>query len=89
MRLIDADSLDLVIHVPSQNNAVCQQIADEVGRQIVNAPTVEAIPIEWIRNYIAKQKKALRLHDDFNDLDVIWEFIGIETLLEDWEAENG
>lgn len=63
-------------------------LLEEVIKTVAEQETVEAIPIGWIRNYIAKQKKGLRLHDDFNDLDEIWGIIGIETLLDDWRAEN-
>lgn len=79
MRLIDADKLDLVVHVPSQNNAVCQQIADEVGRQIANAPTVDAIPKEWIKKYIDKADKEdwgmvyLSPSGPFRDMLKVWE----------------
>lgn len=57
MRLIDVDKLDLVVHVTTQNNAVCNEIADEVGRQIVNAPTIDAIPVAFIEEKMRKYEE--------------------------------
>lgn len=80
MRLIDADALPRfgrrggLIH----------------AKDVDNAPTVEAIPIEWIKKHIendrlsaekAKNDKLLRY---FKTLEIC-----AECLLYDWEDENG
>ena len=75
MRLIDADELKV--------NCVCLNAFCVDGRTIENAPTVKAIPIEWILNkYRGKWEKAEMGRRDFQFIEVI------DELLADWEKEN-
>ena len=78
MRLIDVDKLNIVVHVATRNKAVCEEIAEEVGRQIVNAPTVNAIPIEWIKKYGVEKNKIVE-----TSLENV-----LYWLVKDWEKEN-
>ena len=80
MRLIDADILqdDGINYVYEQsiNYGVIKQEYRFINRiQIDTAPTVEAIPIEWIKKYIKEL--------DFDGLEYI-----LESLIHDWEKEN-
>lgn len=70
MRLIDADDLILTI----LTNDLCDD--DNVDKAILNAPTVKAIPVE----YIEKFKKEFRAVASVKAV--------IEWLLEKWEKEN-
>ena len=70
MRLIDKDAL-------------LTKVDKEWGLwvEVVNvkyAPEVEAIPIEWIENYVADHWKTTKLYAT----DYVWK------MLEDWEKEN-
>lgn len=69
MRLIDADKLRV--------NCYCIDKICVDARTIEIAPTVEAIPIEWIKKWVEK------CNWHYTDLPRI-----IETMLEDWEKEN-
>lgn len=76
MRLIDADKyLEKVCTYKETGCGSCklQTICPK------DAPTVKAIPIEWIRNYHM-------FH--LMPKPVEW-FEAIEIMLEDWEKENG
>lgn len=81
MRLIDADKLEVTAvlgvqlqHADSGYYYFCEQST------IDNAPTVEAIPKEWIENYVRNK---------FCLADWYGGFIGgINMMLEDWEEEN-
>lgn len=69
MRLIDADKL--------MPNAKYKGQYDSVSaRDIVNTPTVEAIPVEWI-------KKRMEHWAEYGN-----QYITIMEMLEDWEKEN-
>lgn len=73
MRLIDADKLR-----EKDMNGDVVDIFD-----VLEAPTVEAIPIEWIRRY-ASSKSA-------NDgMDCYWSFWEEDVLkmIDEWEKEN-
>lgn len=70
MRLVDADKLKEELRV----NGLGYQYY-----MLDNAPTVKAIPIEWI------EKKCRELYEHLY-LD---ESIGVQMLLRDWEKENG
>ena len=69
MRLIDADDLILTI----LTNDLCGD--DNVDKAILNAPTVKAIPIEWISKY---SRKPIRNAD----------YWAIMRMVTDWEKEN-
>ena len=67
MRLIDADKLKQELKV----NGLGYQYY-----MLDNAPTVKAIPVEWIENYIA----------DRSSLSINWSYV--QDMLKDWEKEN-
>lgn len=68
MRLIDADELERKVRWYGGNTAgLLPQY------ELINAPTVKAIPIEWIERKLAEHW--------YVDYD-------IRELLEDWEKEN-
>ena len=79
MRLIDADKLRI--------NCVCVNGICVDGRTIENAPTVKAIPIEWIKNKKVDFQNedypfnyCRGFQDGYNDC--------IDYLLSEWEEEN-
>lgn len=90
MRLIDADALFINLDGMMAVSPTGYIHGDTVADMISDAPTVEAIPIEWIKKHIendrlsaekAKNDKLLRY---FKTLEIC-----AECLLFDWEDENG
>lgn len=74
MRLIDADRL------PQLNTEYEEMIQNRCyyHRDVIrNAPTVEAIPIEWLKNELIPKAKNLGATDYVDN---------IMFVLEDWEA---
>lgn len=72
MRLIDADKIGEVSADPYEEGA----FQDEIRSQ----PTVDAITVEWIENYISKMK---------DDGMIYLSSAGcIKDMLKDWEKEN-
>lgn len=67
MRLIDADKIGGVSADPYEEGA----FQDEIRSQ----PTVEAIPIEWIRNYVSHWVS--EIYKNF-----------VLNMIEVWEKEN-
>lgn len=88
MRLIDADKLELKHFVQWADVVVGyngtqpkHKHTDIIAYDISGAPTVEAIPIEWIKKFIDNV--------DGNYLyPEIIEF-ALQDMLKDWEEENG
>lgn len=77
MRLINAD--DLIITVLTHE--LCD--TEQIDKDILEAPTVEAIPIEWIKKEIGCSIGAVRDEDyDYTYASCILQ------LLERWEKEN-
>lgn len=74
MRLIDADELKV--------NCVCLNAFCVDGRTIENAPTVKAIPIEWIKKKCNEADNIGMGIDDWSVKDCY------ELVLEDWAKEN-
>ena len=74
MRLIDADKLRI--------NCVCVNGICVDGRTIENAPTVKAIPIEWIKKWCNEEHNRKSLEER------LLKRYGVITMLEDWEKEN-
>ena len=72
MRLIDADKL-----MESLNPKESVWVGLILSELIDNAPIVEAIPKEWIKDYM------LRLPDGSEAYECIL------VMLEEWERENG
>lgn len=68
MRLIDADRLKLVF----EKNVVS---ADIFNSLIDEQPTVDAIPVQWIEEWLLS-------------CDVTYKRLAIESLLKDWQAEQ-
>ena len=82
MRLIDADKL--VKAIENENHGFSISGAEEKFAKIIQVnmqPTVEAIPKEWIINWLTKQTiPALHTCDDYD---------AVNMMLDDWEKENG
>lgn len=79
MRLIDADKLKRV-YAQSPSAPLPSFVT---GSEIDNAPTVKAIPVEWIKNYAS--------HKASKDLiDCYWHFWEDDVLkmVAEWEKEN-
>ena len=87
MRLIDADKLELKHFVQWADVVVGyngtqpkHKHTDIIAYDISGAPTVEAIPIEWIINWLTKQNiPALHTCDDYD---------AVNMMIDDWEKEN-
>lgn len=76
-RLIDADKLRLVKCGELDNGKPINCVYEWA---IKDAPTVEAIPIEWIVNWLTRQTvPATHTCDDYE---------AVEMVLNDWEEEN-
>ena len=73
-RLIDADKLkDWLYNMPYYNDSINDRtyIRDHIDQM----PTVQAIPVKWIKNYIGKS----------NDTEAY----AVAYMLSDWEEEDG
>lgn len=85
MRLIDADALlqdvqeqialTKTLFSDEEINLISKMLEDTFKRQIEKMPTIEAIPIEWIKEFIAKKGWARHYLT--------------EEIINAWEAENG
>lgn len=76
MRLIDADKLENDIVENITVKAVSRMLAITQGQ-----PTVEAIPVDWIIDWLTKQSiPATSYGIDYS---------AVEKMLDDWEKENG
>ena len=73
MRLIDADKL-----MESLDPKESVWVGLVLSELIANAPTVKAIPVEWL------QKKL----DKWKDRDLLGWSLCVKLLIEDWEKEN-
>ena len=89
MRLIDADKIR---YSDLSDGLVPDGVWCTWKDRIDDMPTVKAIPIEWIRDYIKKHTFTFRIYDTTNEnnLDAITtnEFTLVSKMLEDWEKEN-
>lgn len=81
MRLIDAEVFaeiskkhipEVIVNTWEEGYIDCLKVVDET-------PTVNAIPIEWIENYLSKWKNA-----ETHDVAKTWWLI----MKRDWEKEN-
>ena len=82
MRLIDADSVPYTM-LYKENWMRCSGIEAQGAwkSDIDKVPTVKAIPIEWIVDWLAKQHiPAAHTCDDY---------YAVEMMLDEWEEENG
>lgn len=83
MRLIDADGLKplrgVAIYATDEKTDTKIITASVYRREdIDNAPTIEAIPVEWLRKYVDE-------HDEIVEEGLYWI---VEGIIEDWEEEN-
>lgn len=76
MELIDRNKLkpDYLVAATSTNVPCYRYYSAE---QINNAPTVEAIPIEWMKYHVMGKKDLT-----FDKLELVW------SIIKDWEKEN-
>ena len=73
MRLIDIEKI---------NPMRCPQSIQEMRMWLYEMPTVEAVPIEWIKKWCNKQNsKSLE--------ERLLKRYGVITMFEDWEKESG
>ena len=80
MRFIDADMLDVIgVTKPTECDLDSFMAGMEAVTEIIdNLPTVDAIPVEWI-----KETKSLARTVG------VWQYeLFLETILKDWEEEN-
>ena len=82
MRLIDADKLQIKHFVQRGDQPIGYEgtqplydYTDLIAYDVDNAPTVKAIPIEWINNWLNTGRNAKY-------------FIPMMRMVEDWEKEN-
>lgn len=90
--MIDADELPAVNTIATANGREVEIVSWVPLRQIEDAPTVEAIPIEWITQYREKLTAELET-DGMETAEGLLVFlggglIGIERMLKEWEKEN-
>ena len=82
MRLIDADKLELKHYIQRVSDKVIRYNGtqpeyanyDILAHDIANAPTVKAIPIEWIEEWGWKNGMS--------------ESMSLRVMIDDWEKEN-
>ena len=94
MRLIDADKLELKHYVQRVTDKPIgyggtQPIYanyDIIAYDVDNAPTVNAIPIEWIVKRINYYSDLILKHP--NEKELLYSQTELISLLEDWEREN-
>lgn len=79
MRLIDADKTNVYTYELDK-----QVFVDVINRFISLQPTVDAIPVEWIKKQIEKYA-TFEFHLDVDDIEAR---ACLKYLLEDWEKEN-
>lgn len=90
MRLIDADSIrfkpyydEYVDYDGYINDLKTWQLDDILSDRVDNTPTVKAIPIEWIKRYIAEEG----IYPN-RELLSVEQADAIERMIENWEKEN-
>ena len=93
MRLVDADKLiELFSLYISEDKKVAYQPRQLKIDDIRNAPTVNAIPIEWINMWLLKRVfiwEATTMANEKDRLQAIENIkYGFEEMLKDWEEEN-
>lgn len=83
-RLIDADALKEKIEFHPTSVSVCMTVAEAKGQtyfknrcleDIDNAPTINAIPVEWLRQY-APEKWSIYME------------AAVEIIIEAWQKEQ-
>ena len=89
-RLIDANKLkvDYIVGSTSTNTECYRYISKN---QIDSAETIEAIPIEWVENFIKQLSDIVDGYDKAS-LSYLLSNVKLDTLkdmLKDWEKEDG
>lgn len=91
-RLIDANNLyfDYIVTSTTTNTLCYRYISKE---QVENAPTIDAIPVEWIKNYMKNEalSKGQSIKYDITAWEILAEWFGLndyEELEKWWEKEN-
>ena len=79
MRLIDADALKTVFTEKSSENVCGIELCKAIINRIDQSPTVDAIPIEYIKNQIDRWERS-----KFQSYHAIC----YRHLIEEWEMEN-
>ena len=87
MRLIDADKLELKHYIQRVSDKVIGYNGtqpeygyyDILAHDIANAPTVKAIPKEWIEKFMNRFRLGMVKSDDYDLL---------HFMLTEWEREN-
>lgn len=96
MRLIDADALMLKICgegcgcMPDQCGYPCCDIGGNekrcrTGEYVENAPTIPAIPVEWLEQQRDKRRAAAAAHSNISSMTVLE---AINVVLELWQKEQ-
>lgn len=88
MRLIDADTF--VKSIENENSGMSiSGTVEKLARtiQVNMQPTVNAVPVEWIKKWAKKNGLDCYDYDYPTEKNEWW--YAIEKMLEDWEKENG
>ena len=88
MRLIDTKKFAIIskYHIPEIIEDTWEEGYYECLKVLDMTPTVEAIPIEWLRKYFAKVQEEIEMYCqdiDGNDIPRI-----LEYAIKDWRKEN-
>ncbi len=86
MRLIDADKIMKRLEAWNTNDPMDQALYRFALSRILEAPTVDAIPIEWIKRWVNSHSTYCYDYDYPEDEYDGWYVI--RTMIEDWEKEN-
>ena len=82
MRLIDADKIQLNLWVPSRNNEIVKAFENSVIDALDRQPTVEAIPLEWMKKWHEEEDR--RLGDGWTHIEHPHSH---SRMIADWRAE--
>jgi hypothetical protein len=103
VRLIDADALKETIEFHPTSVSVCMTVAEAKGQtefknrcldDIDNAPTIDAIPVEWMEKMLEKMNHAAEPHFAFFYVLNEWqntksiEEQQAESEMRDWQKEQ-
>lgn len=103
MRLIDSDALKEQVESHVVSMSVCLSMGEHYGKvtmredcleDITNAPTIDAIPVEWLQKMRDKMNHAFEPHFAFMYVLQEWERtktieeLQAESEMRDWKAEQ-
>lgn len=83
MRLVDVEPLDFISFQATGDTAYDQGFEDGarfVAEKLDASPTVDAIPVEWLRS---------QLKNNPNDIESAYDDICINELIDRWQKEQG